>query len=208
MQPIITIPDHIERIGFCTDIHAQYDRVIRMTQTRDDIEYWFCAGDVGDMYKGLHFNQPTLRIMARLGISSVAGNHDLYLKRHILKRLDEEARTYLESLPFSLSIHFANQRIRIYHATPRSPDDFLKKQAGEATYVRLFEEVEANVFVLGHTHERYSKRFGSVHFINPGALGVSGIPASFCLLNREGDIEFLELEVEAQRSGAHNQVAR
>ena len=194
MQQVITIPDHIAQIGFCADIHGTYDHVIRMKQTRPDIEYWFCAGDVADMDKGLHFNQPTLRIMARLGIPSVLGNHDLYVKRHDLKHLDAEARSYLESLPLSLSIGFAGKRIRIYHATSKSPDDFLAKQAGEQTFLRLFGEENVDVIVLGHTHEPYAKRFGSIEFINPGALGVTGIQATFCLLNRGGEVEFLELD--------------
>ena len=202
MQQVIAIPDHVVRIGFCADIHGVYDHVVRMRQRRPDVEHWFCAGDVVDKYKALHHNQPTLRIMARLGIPSVMGNHDHFVKQHFLHRLDPEARAYLDHLPFSLSVHFAGRRIRIYHATSRSREAYLARQAGERTFLSLFGEEEADVVVLGHTHEPYSQTFGGVHVINPGALGVTGVPASFCVLDRSGAVEFVVLEEGDRPSGA------
>ena len=190
MQTDIIIPDHIPRIGFCSDIHANLNHVVQMTKRRPDVEYWFCAGDVVDMYKGVHFNQPALRAMARLGIPSVLGNHDYHVRQHDGKRLDQEARTYLEALPFRLRVTFAGRRISIYHATPKSRDDFIRPEAGAPTYLKLFGDEPADVIVLGHTHEAYLKHFGTKQFINPGALGIPLVPATFCVMERDGTVAF------------------
>lgn len=196
MNESIKVTASAEHIGFCADIHGHYERVLTMRERRPDIGYWFCAGDVTDMHKALYYNQPTLRLMHRLGIPSVLGNHDYYIKEKYLRRLDEEASAYLSSLPFNLTIQFGGKQIRIYHATPGSRDDFISEKAGEKTYLSLFGEEEADIIVLGHTHEPYVKSYGEKQFINPGALGVSGVRPSFCVLDQGGAVEFLYLDAE------------
>lgn len=190
MNAPIAIPIADGPIGLCADIHGCYERVLAMREQRPDVAHWFCARDVTDMYKALHYNQPTLRVMHRLGIPSVLGNHDYYVREKDLRRLEDEARDYLRRLPFSLTLRFGPTTIRIYHATPTSRDDFIARQAGAATYRSLFGGEEADVVVLGHTHEPYVKRFGGVQFINPGALGVPGVPRSYCVLHGSGEVEF------------------
>lgn len=112
METVVTIPEAEDSIGFCADIHGALGNVLTMTKMRPDIKYWFCAGDVVDMYKAIHDNQPTLRLMHRLGIPSVLGNHDYHIKQKDSKRLDEEAKTYLMDMPFSMALNFADIRIR------------------------------------------------------------------------------------------------
>lgn len=191
---MIEIPTSAGRIGLCADIHSAYDHVLAMQEQRPDVEHWFCAGDVVDMHEALHYNQPALRIMHRLGIPSVMGNHDYRVKENQLHRLDEEARTYLSELPFRLDIQFAGQRIRIYHATPESREDFALERAGEKTFARLFGDEEADIIVVGHTHAPYVKTYGDMQFINPGALGVPEVPPSFCVLDRSGSPEIVYLD--------------
>lgn len=194
MKDVIDVPAGTGRIGFCADLHGVYDNVLALRERRPDIETWFCAGDVVDMYKAVHYNQPTLRIMHRLGIPSVLGNHDHHVKKTQLRRLDEEAKTYLEALPFRLTVHFAGLRIRLYHATPTSLDDFIADGAGEKTYAALFANDEADVIVLGHTHTPYVKTFGDTRFINPGALGIPDVQPSYCILDHHGNAEIVYLE--------------
>jgi len=152
---MLEIPGSMNRIGPCADIHSAFNDVLTMHEQRPDIEHWFCAGDVVDMHKTPHYNEPVLRILSRLDIPSVMGNHDYRFKERHLHRLGEETRAYLEELPFSLDVRFAGNRIRIYHATPESREDFALERAGKKTFRALFGQENADIIVIGHTHEPY-----------------------------------------------------
>jgi putative phosphoesterase len=166
-----------------------------MHEQRPDIEHWFCAGDVVDMHKTLHYNEPVLRILSRLDIPSVMGNHDYRFRERHLHRLGEETCAHLEELPFSLDVRFAGNRIRIYHATPESREDFALGRAGKKTFRALFGQENADIIVIGHTHEPYVETIGDKQFINPGALGLpEEAPPSFCTLSENGSAEILYLE--------------
>ena len=148
------------------------------------------------MFKALHYNEPALRIMARLEIPSVIGNHDYRVREQHAHRMDEEARSYLQDLPFSLDVRFGSRRLMIYHATPDSRDDTVLENADRSTLQSVFDLEEADLFVVGHTHSPYRKAVGSTEILNPGALGVDGLSPSFCLLDRNGDIEFRTLDTD------------
>jgi predicted phosphodiesterase len=154
---MIDVPTSTERIGLCADVHGTYSNVLNMQEQRPEVGRWFCAGDVVDMHKDLHYNQPALRVLSRLEIPSVMGNHDYRFKENKLHRLGEEAWTYLTQMPFRLDIQFGDCRIRIYHAMPESRESFALGRAGEETFRALFGEEGAGVT-------------GGTRFINPGAL--------------------------------------
>lgn len=189
MTHSIQVPVSSNVIGLCADIHASYDHVLAMRQPRPDVEHWFCAGDVVDMHEALHYNQPALRVLSRLDIPSVMENHDYRYKERHLHRLDEEARKYMDQMPFRLDFQFAGNKIRIYHATPESRESFALERAGEETFFALFDEDgagilgEVDVVVLGHTHNPYVRDIGGTRFVNPGALGLpeEEPPRSACL---------------------------
>jgi len=195
---MIDVSPAVARIGFCADIHGAYNRVLTLRDEHPDVGRWFCAGDVVDFRKALHYNQPTLRVMHRLGIPSVMGNHGYRFKEKHLHRLDEEARAYLAQLPFRLDVRFAGLRVRIYHATRESRESFALEWASAETLRTLFSEEDADIIVLGHTHKPYMKRIDGTQFINPGALGVpEENPPSFCILDKDGSVEIQLLEREA-----------
>jgi len=197
---MIDVPAQTDRIGLCADVHGTYNNVLKMQEQRPEVGRWFCAGDVVDMHKALHYNQPALRVLSRKGIPSVMGNHDYRFKENKLHRLGEEARAYLSQMPFRLDIQFGDCRIRIYHATPESRESFALERACEETFRALFGEKgagvigEAHIVVLGHTHKPYVRDIGPARFINPGALGLpEEEPPSFCVLGRDGSAEIVYL---------------
>jgi hypothetical protein len=105
---------------------------VRISSTGSAPEMWSTCT------KPLHYNEPVLRILSRLDIPSVMGNHDYRFKEWHLHRLGEETCAYLEELPFSLDVRFAGNRIRIYHATPESRENFALERAGKKTFRALF----------------------------------------------------------------------
>ena len=197
---MIDVPTSTERIGLCADAHGTYNNVLKMQEQRPEVGRWFCAGDVVDMHKALHYNQPALRVLSRLEIPSVMGNHDYRFKENKVHRLGEEARTYLTQMPFRLDIQFGDCRIRIYHATPESRESFALERAGEETFRALFGEEgagvigEVDIVVLGHTHKPYIRDIGGTRFINPGALSLpEEEPPSFCMLSQDGSANLAHL---------------
>lgn len=170
-----------------------------MRKQRPDVDHWLCAGDVVDMNKALHYNQPALRVLSRLDIPSVMGNHDYRFKERHRHRLDEETRAYLDQMPFRLDVRFSGNWIRIYHATPEGREDFALERAGEKTFRALFGEEGADIIVVGHTHKPYVKTVDGTNFINPGALGLPDQePPTFCVLSRDGSAEILHLDQKAR----------
>jgi len=197
---MIEVPSSADHIGLCADIHGTYNHVLKMQRQRPGVGHWFCAGDVVDMHKALHYNQPALRVLFRLEIPSVMGNHDYRFKENKLHRLGEEARAQLSQMPFRLDVQFGECWIRIYHATPESRESFALERAGEETFRALFGEEDAGVLgevdivAIGHTHNPYVRDVGGTRFVNPGALGLpEEEPPSFCVLSRDGSAEIVYL---------------
>lgn len=186
MQKFFSIPDNVLQIGFFADVHSHLGNVLKMRKSHPEVKYWFCAGDVVDMSKALHDNNPILRLMNRFKIPSVIGNHDFSIKSRDLNRLDAEAKEYLLEMPLRIQIVFQDLRISIYHAAPTSRDYFISSRAEEKTFLSLFDRDEAEIFILGHTHQAYQKTFQGIQFINPGAIGIPEVDPSYCLLDREG----------------------
>jgi predicted phosphodiesterase len=135
----------------------------------------------------------TVRLLLKLNIPSVRGNHDYYITRNYLEVFEPESQDYLNNLPLYLDILFGPLKIRIYHATPRSLDQFIPYNATKEMYDSLFGDVKTDIIVLGHTHWHYIKRFGEIQYINPGSLGMPAERSTFCILHNRGNSEFIFL---------------
>ena len=183
-----TVDKDAEHIALVSDLHSDLSYLHRARQKHSTVDRWFAAGDVTDMFKARHFNEPALRYMSRRSIPSVMGNHDYAVKKQQGGGFASEAVHYLEEMPFSIEVEFGDLTIRIYHATPRGCEDFALggPDVSAETFNRLFQELEADIVVLGHTHKPYRHQIGKKLFINPGALCERDGPPTFCLLNRDG----------------------
>ncbi len=188
------VPELTERIAFVSDIHGVYENLIAATELRPDIRHWFCAGDVVDMFMQPHYNLPTVRLMIKLRILSVRGNHDYHITRNSLDIFEDESQAYLGELPLYLDILFAEFKIRIYHATPQSLDGFIPDNAHEEIYHSHFGGINAEIIVLGHTHRHYVKQHAGKRFINPGSLGFPNEKPTFCVLEKTGEVQFIFLK--------------
>ena len=190
----IMVPESTERIAFVSDIHGVYENLIAATELRPDIRHWFCAGDIVDMFTPPHTNLPTVRLMIKLRIPSVRGNHDYHITRNFLDIFEDESQAYLGDLPLYLDILFAEFKIRIYHATPQSLDGFIPDNAHEEIYHSHFGGINADIIVLGHTHRHYVKQHAGKRFINPGSLGFPNEKPTFCVLDNTGEVQFIFLK--------------
>lgn len=73
-------------------------------------------------------------------------------------------------------------RVLFCHATPRSVTEIFTKLTPEESLSPLFEGLEADVVVCGHTHMQFDRMVGGVRVVNAGSVGMPlGTPGAYWL---------------------------
>jgi len=156
-----------------------------------------CAGDV--VGYGAYPNECCEIVKARAS-NVVKGNHDYavlekdpsgtnpYAARAILwtaGEINKDSRDYLGSLSSESKFSFGAMTIAMFHGSPTSIEEYIFEYDADDS---LFESVDADVLILGHTHMPCVKRLRRGLFINPGAVGQprdGEWRASFAVLDTE-----------------------
>ena len=81
--------------------------------------------------------------------------------------LTEEQLAFLHGLPDSRQI----DRVLYVHATPRNDVDIFTVDTPEERIAFLFEDVDADVVVCGHTHMQFDRRIAGRRVVNSGSVG-------------------------------------
>jgi putative phosphoesterase len=98
-------------------------------------------------------------------------------------RLTEEQIAFLYSNP--PSVHIGST---LYvHASPRNDVDIFTERTPEERIAFLFEGVEADVVVCGHTHTQFERTVAGVRVVNSGSVGMpyEEKPGAYWLLDLE-----------------------
>jgi len=82
-------------------------------------------------------------------------------------RLSEEQIAFLYGLPPSVQIG----RVLYVHATPRNDEDIFTERTPEERIAFLFEDVDADVVVCGHTHTQFDRVVAGRRVVNSGSVG-------------------------------------
>jgi len=194
MNKKITIPENIRKIGFCADIHGIYESLIKLIEVNPDIEHWFCAGDVVDMKQPIHNNQPAIRLVQRNNIPSVLGNHEMYIRKHLLSNFDDENQRCILEMPFSLEIKFSELNIAVYHSSAKKVDDYLPEDESDEKFTEAFIGTSSDIIVIGHTHNSFIKKLKDFTIVNPGSLGAPIDRPSYCIIDSDGEIKIEYIE--------------
>ncbi len=201
----IDIPDTVRRIGFFGDVHGVYMNVIRVLEMHPDVGRWFSVGDVVDMDVAVHSNQPALRILKKMGVASVRGNHEQYIMDHRLREYDDETRDQLNAMPSQIVVRFGERRLSIFHYLPGDETGTRVRNrriepldpATRPVYLRAFRSVGPGFYVVGHVQGPYDIADAGVRILNPGSLGGKGDqPASFAVMDRDGSVTITKLQQE------------
>ena len=81
--------------------------------------------------------------------------------------LTEEQLAFLLALPESQQI----DRVLYVHATPRNDMDVFTVLTPEEDVAFLFEDVDADVVVCGHTHMQFDRTIAGKRVVNSGSVG-------------------------------------
>jgi predicted phosphodiesterase len=79
----------------------------------------------------------------------------------------------LSSWPKTLNLDIGGfGKVLFCHATPRSEVECFTRLTPEARLLPVFEGVEADVVVCGHTHMQFDRMIGKVRVVNAGSVGM------------------------------------
>ena len=84
-------------------------------------------------------------------------------------RLSEEQIAFLHELPPTVQIG----RVLYVHASPRNDMDIFTEETPEERIAFLFEDVDADVVVCGHTHTQFERVVAGRRVVNSGSVGVA-----------------------------------
>lgn len=74
-------------------------------------------------------------------------------------------------------------RVLFCHATPRDDNEIFTRLTPEENLLPVFEKLDADLVVCGHTHMQFDRMVGKIRVVNAGSVGMSfGKPAANWLL--------------------------
>jgi predicted phosphodiesterase len=81
--------------------------------------------------------------------------------------LTDEQISFLHELPPTVQV----DRVLYCHASPRNDLDIFTELTPEERLAFLFEDVDADVVVCGHTHMQFGRTIAGKRVINSGSVG-------------------------------------
>lgn len=215
------------KIGIISDVHSNIVALKEVFKkfNNEEVEKIICIGDVIGI--GLYPEQCIEFLInnKEILVSFIRGNHENYLingikrKNHTEKdakpmtdeqiashkrnhdRLNNEQIEFIKKLPAKDCIEVEGKRIVIEHY-PMDKNNKFKgfiKNPSCKEIKELFEEKYADVYLFGHTHQKYYLEDNGKYYINPGSLGCSinsKVANAGILEINNNKIEYKQLEIE------------
>src|SRR3954447_11257629 len=176
------------QLGLIADIHADHHALEDALRLLDGlgVATILCAGDV--VGYGAHADA-VVDLLRERAIPCIRGNHDRWAleRRQVIgvrgwtgAELSESTWEYLRGLPTSLRVAGGGRPIAVYHGSPAGDTEFVTPyKAIPESVEKFWDESDAEVLVLGHSHIPMVERTPRGTIINPGSvLGVSGVQSS------------------------------
>ena len=108
---------------------------------------------------GCKYEDPVQAEMAGLGFE--------WTKKHATSI----RKDYMRNLPLDIKLTVDDQKIILFHATPKKNNVYWHEDRPEKFFSEMAEKVYADILIYGHTHKPYRKDIGSKVFINAGSVG-------------------------------------
>lgn len=113
--------------------------------------------------------------------------------------IDAKDITFLSTMPKSTTIRVCHQDILCVHGSPRKINEAVYPDMSLEALSEIFQGVEADVVLLGHSHEGFSMVFEDMLICNPGSIGETDevVQAFYGILTiEEGQTTFKRHQVE------------
>ena len=160
------------RIGIVSDIHCNAAGLEQALMLMGDVDELICAGDAIYQYR---FSTDVVRLLRERGARTIQGNHEeIFLGPHgerarASATVDQRELAWLAERPLELRTRVNGRSVHVVHGSPWEPrKEYLYPHS--ATLGR-FQDFDADIVILGHTHYQMAKRVGRTLLINPGSAG-------------------------------------
>ena len=212
------------KIGIITDVHSN---IIALNTVLNEFEKIkvdkiICCGDVIGI--GPNPEETIQALIKRKDILlAVRGNHEQYLLKGLPKNVHDDGRTmsleeidnhewthsklsensknFISKFKISNIIEIEGKKIYIVHY-PSNENGIYKKHIKKPTIKQneeMFSEIDADIYIYGHTHTTSINNKNNKWYINSGSVGCpmkSNIANAGILIIDGDDIDFKQLNVE------------
>jgi len=204
------------RLILIADVHANWEALLSLQRAEGKPDAVIFAGDAvgygpnpSNCVKWLLANATVAvkgnhdEAMAQEGVDGVpdelreAAHDSLAYSRKILAREDI---IRLSQLPLTNYSSFGGAKFFVTHGTPADPlcGELNPATCHESDLHLLFDSIDADVIVLGHTHLPAIRQFGKKLIVNPGSLGQPryGVPDATYAVWDDGRIQIHHLHYD------------
>lgn len=170
------------KVALLSDVHANAPALeaVLADLADEDVDEIVHAGDLIGYGP---YPRDVIDIVRTAAILSIRGNHDRGLERPdafreqyvpvavsslewTREQLTDDDLSYLAGLALERTLF--DDTLHVAHGAPGRPDEYVYPDDLSPT---LFEDIEADVLVLGHTHVQVARAFEDGLVINPGSVG-------------------------------------
>ena len=193
------------KLVFISDIHANLPALEAVWEgiQKHSPDTIFCLGDLVN-FAG--WDNEVIDFIRSHNIITIKGNHDegignrnadfpfsyqtqtqkefgILSIKIVQEKITDTNRNFLQTLPFSVVVtfKFTAQKIRLamVHGSPRSNEDYVKDSTPDSVLLKMLNDINADILIMGHTHKPYHKSILSEeenrniykHVINAGSVG-------------------------------------
>lgn len=160
------------RIGLISDLHCNVVAVEAALDALGPLDELWCAGDIVNESR---FSNETVALLRERDARCVFGNHDAVLlspagtRARTAAHVDSDHVAYLGALPRFHEVVVDGRRIVMTHSTPFPP--YQEYIWPHSPSLPRMADVEADILILGHTHQPMATQVGGVLVVNPGSAG-------------------------------------
>lgn len=178
------------KLAVIADIHAN---LVALETTLSDIKVQgitdiLCLGDVANFGP-----QPveTLERIREINCPIVMGNNDATLlepkdpktlpeerrwfgevELWCAKQMQDAHKEFVRTFKPTIELELSGLKLLAYHGSPKSYNDSIIATTSDETLNAYFENSNADIFMGGHTHEQFIRRYFDKRVMNPGSVGL------------------------------------
>jgi putative phosphoesterase len=182
-----SLADPNMKIAVLSDIHANVhalEEVLKDAEKRGARVFLNAGDSIGF---GACPNE-TVELLCEKNVLSIVGNYDLEVldvknnakgKKRIAfeyarKKLSKTSQSYLQLLPQELRFEAAGKKLLVTHGSPNSIDEHIYHDTPLKHLEELADSANADVIMIGHSHEQFQRKANGALFVNPGSVGRPG----------------------------------
>ena len=183
----------VTMLGIISDIHGNIVALeaVLADAKEQGVEDFICLGDVANVGPR---PRETLGLLKSLNSPVVLGNTDAWLLKprtidEVIKitkdtatildieswaasKLDDEDKVFINSWPMYINFEYKNVSILAFHASPENYNTMLLPTTDDEEVDKHLAGFKAEVFIHGHTHTQYIRKYHDSRILNPGSVGL------------------------------------